>query len=106
MSPNLAVGSYPAFSPLPTASQGFWAVVFCYIVPAVADSFPLENMLLCVARTFLLPLRGGKRQTALLHDYVDSVLDFSPRRDFLPTFCGSHLHEPVDGIHYQAYAGD
>ena len=29
------------------------AVVFCHIVPTVTDSFPLGNMVLYVARTFL-----------------------------------------------------
>ena len=29
------------------------AVVFCHVVPAVTHSFPLENMVLCAARTFL-----------------------------------------------------
>ena len=32
------------------------AVVFCHIVPGVAARFPLESMMLFVARTFLLPL--------------------------------------------------
>lgn len=32
------------------------AVVFCHIVPGVATGFPLESMLLYVARTFLFML--------------------------------------------------
>ena len=29
------------------------AVVFCHLNPAVTRSFPLRNVMLCVARTFL-----------------------------------------------------
>ena len=29
------------------------AVVFCHLDPAVTRSFPLRNVMLCVARTFL-----------------------------------------------------
>lgn len=36
---------------------------------AIADSFPLGNMALCVARTFLLPHKNGKRQDAVLFYY-------------------------------------
>ena len=49
------------------------AVILCYITPAVAGSFPLGSMMLCVARTFLLTLRGVKRQNALLHLYVIDI---------------------------------
>lgn len=38
---------------------------FLLRLSALADSFPLGSMMLCVARTFLLPHRG-KRQTDLL----------------------------------------
>ena len=43
------MGSYPAFSPLPTMP----AVIFCHLHPKVTPSFPLRNVMLCVARTFL-----------------------------------------------------
>ena len=41
----------PPFHPC-SASGG--AVIFCHVASTVADSFPLRNMVLCVARTFLL----------------------------------------------------
>ena len=61
MSPRRPVGSYPAFSPLPLPQRAA-AVVFCHIVPDVTAGFPLENMMLCVARTFLrlLPADGDR----------------------------------------------
>lgn len=50
-----AVGSYPAFSPLPRTG----AVVFCYLDCALTDIYPLGSAVLCVARTFLSPSRGS-----------------------------------------------
>lgn len=47
-----AVGSYPAFSPLP-GGQSRQAVVFCHVSSTVTRGFPLGSMALCVARTFL-----------------------------------------------------
>ena len=38
------------------------AVVFCHVVSAVARGFPLESMVLCVARTFLDPRRADARE--------------------------------------------
>lgn len=61
MSPFDPVSFYLAFSPLPPRMK---AVIFCYINSIVADSFPLGNMALYVARTFLLNLI--KRQTVTL----------------------------------------
>ena len=53
MSPWRPVGSYPAFSPLPRRTR-HRAVVLCHLNPTVAHGFPLGNVMLCVARTFLL----------------------------------------------------
>lgn len=55
VSPRRAVGSYPAFSPLPRTG----AVVFCYLDCALTDIYPLGSAVLCVARTFLSPSRGS-----------------------------------------------
>ena len=44
------VSSYLAFSPLPQQNCGGY---FLLRYSALADSFPLGNMALCVARTFL-----------------------------------------------------
>ena len=38
------------------------AVVFCHVVSAVTRGFPLESMVLCVARTFLGPRRADARE--------------------------------------------
>ena len=44
------------------------AVVLCHLYPTVAHGFPLGNVMLCVARTFLLPGLSAhdKRQATLL----------------------------------------
>ena len=56
-----AVGSYPAFSPLPSLTlRRLFSVTF----PLPFDNFPLGSMVLCVARTFLLSCE--KRQTGSL----------------------------------------
>ena len=52
MSPWPPVSSYLTFSPLPPREV---AVIFCHIISTVTDSFPLRNMMLYVARTFLTP---------------------------------------------------
>ena len=49
-SPWPPVGSYPTFSPLPSRVA---AVIFFYVIHALADIFPLGRELPCVARTFL-----------------------------------------------------
>ena len=36
------------------ATSALVAVVFCHFNPTVAHGFPLRNVMLCVARTFLL----------------------------------------------------
>ena len=44
------------------------AVVFCHLNPTVTRSFPLRNVTLCVARTFLSqPCDVNERQAAILH---------------------------------------
>lgn len=56
-----AVGSYPAFSPLPELAPGrLFSVTLCH---ALTNIFPLESTVLCVARTFLLSPEGDRRQT-------------------------------------------
>ncbi len=40
-------------TPAQTVWLGVEAVVFCHLNPTVARSFPLRNVMLCVARTFL-----------------------------------------------------
>ncbi len=49
------VGSYPAFSPLPFGG------CFLLRLSAVTDCFPLGSGMLCVARTFLSPLKDSGR---------------------------------------------
>ena len=53
MSPHRPVSSYPTFSPSPQAHKRLMAVILCYLNPAVTHSFPLRNVMLFVARTFL-----------------------------------------------------
>ena len=55
-----AVGSYPAFSPLPKKS----AVIFCYVAFVLTDNFPLGSMTLFVARTFLFFDQRNSDRTA------------------------------------------
>ncbi len=58
------VSSYLTFSPLSLAfARDSYFLLHCYIL---TDIFPLGSMVLCVARTFLLPLRG-KRWISLLY---------------------------------------
>ena len=57
-----AVGSYPAFSPLPVQAR---AVLFCYVSYDLTTIKPLTWTVLCVARTFLSPVRGSDK--ASLH---------------------------------------
>lgn len=64
MSPYRPVGSYPTFSPLPR-TRWLEAVIFCHLIPDVAAGFPLENAMLCVARTFLF-MTSIERQTSSL----------------------------------------
>ena len=49
------VGSYPAFSPLP------YGGCFLLRLSAIAGCFPLGSGMLCVARTFLSPMRDSGR---------------------------------------------
>ena len=43
------------------------AVIFCHLNPTVTRSFPLRNVMLCVARTFLSqPCDVNERQAAIL----------------------------------------
>ena len=43
------------------------AVILCHLNPTVTRSFPLRNVVLCVARTFLSqPLDVNERQAAIL----------------------------------------
>ena len=51
---TFAVGSYPAFSPLPLRGG-----IFCYTCYTLTDIKPLACVALCVARTFLPLLPGG-----------------------------------------------
>jgi len=51
----------PPFHPCSPRRRGR-AVVFCHVVSAVARGFPLESMVLCVARTFLSPRRALARE--------------------------------------------
>ncbi len=57
MSPSRPVSSYLAFSPLPAGAGGN----FLSHYSTVTDSFPLGNMVLYVARTFLTPFTGRTR---------------------------------------------
>ena len=41
------------------------AVVFCHLNPTVAHGFPLRNVMLCVARTFLLTITAKRQATPL-----------------------------------------
>lgn len=50
----------PPFHPYPPPRKGR-AVLFCHTNPDVAAGFPLENVMLCVARTFLLKLNSSDR---------------------------------------------
>ncbi len=43
------------------------AVLFCHFNPAVTHSFPLRNVMLYVARTFLSQPYVNERQAAILH---------------------------------------
>ena len=46
----------------------YTAVIFCHLNPTVTRSFPLRNVMLFVARTFLSqPLYVNERQAAILH---------------------------------------
>ena len=46
----------------------YTAVIFCHLNPTVTHGFPLRNVMLCVARTFLSqPLYVNERQAAILH---------------------------------------
>ncbi len=62
-----AVGSYPAFSPLPLR-----AVVFCYACHTLTNVRPLTCAVLYVARTFLSPRRRAATRrtcTAKIHSF-------------------------------------
>jgi len=63
MLPSAPVSSYPTFSPLPQTSRGGY---FLLRYSALTNSFPLGNMVLCVARTFLFSAQTEKRQAGLL----------------------------------------
>lgn len=54
----------PPFHPYP-GPVGLEAVIFCHLIPDVAAGFPLENAMLCVARTFLF-MTSIERQTSSL----------------------------------------
>ena len=43
----------PPFHPYQAFRKRGLAVIFCHLNPAVTHSFPLRNVMLCVARTFL-----------------------------------------------------
>jgi hypothetical protein len=58
------------------------AVVFCYMVFALADNFPLGSMVPCVARTFLFQVESDRPAHCLRQKYVNSVID----RSRLPKF--------------------
>ncbi len=62
MSPSAPVGSYPTFSPLPARRVGRAGGYFLSRYSAViySDSYPLDNMVLYVARTFLAPNRAAR----------------------------------------------
>ena len=77
--PHIAVRSGELLPRLFTLASAGEAVVFCHIDPTVTDSFPLGNMVLCVARTFLSSLidKMSDRPSGLLYKKV-SAADNSP----------------------------
>ena len=59
---TIAAGSYPAFSPLPQNTYGifdggYFLLHFLSRIPNNIPACPLDSMMLCVARTFLLHIR-------------------------------------------------
>ena len=54
------------------------AVIFCHFNPAVTRSFPLRNVMLCVARTFLSQPGVNERQAAILLFRQDKITMKSP----------------------------
>lgn len=62
-----AVSSYLAFSPLPPRGEAHGGGYFLSRYSAVADSFPLGNMALYVARTFLTSPKADERRNVRLH---------------------------------------
>ena len=56
----------PPFHPYRTLTREDAAVIFCHLNPAVTRSFPLRNVTLCVARTFLSQPYVNERQAAIL----------------------------------------
>ena len=75
-----AVGSYPAFSPLPLQAG---AVVFCYVSYNLTAIKLLAWTVLCVARTFLSPARGSDK--ASLPDKSTQKMKITAR--LRPVFC-------------------
>lgn len=55
----------PPFHPY-SRSVGSEAVVFCHTGSGIAAGFLLGNMVLCVARTFLMPAHADPRRNARL----------------------------------------
>ena len=75
-----AVGSYPAFSPLPLQAG---AVFFCYVSYNLTAIKSLAWTVLCVARTFLSPARGSDK--ASLPDKSTQKMKITAR--LRPVFC-------------------
>ena len=63
------------------------AVIFCHLNPTVTRSFPLRNVTLCVARTFLSqPCDVNERQAAILFLEGTKVLQVLNLCKFFDTF--------------------
>ena len=69
------------------------AVVFCHLNPTVTRSFPLRNVMLCVARTFLSqPCDVNERQATILLSLrpqnYNELSKGANYREYLPAFYG------------------
>ncbi len=60
MSPSAPVSSYLTFSPLPAPEGAGGYFLSRYSAVIYSDSYPLGNMALYVARTFLTPNRAAR----------------------------------------------
>ena len=60
------IGRAALHAPVYMVLQLASGTALCYLNSALANSFPLRNTMLCVARTFLFLPCGSQRQTDLL----------------------------------------
>ena len=62
-----------------TTARRIVAVVFCHTCPGIAAGFLLGNMVLCVARTFLMPANADPRRNVRLRLQSYDIFTIQPK---------------------------